>query len=55
MMKLVLALLVAGAVGGCGATNPVSSLSPTALQGAPGTANDISTGGQGDQSHNDRN
>jgi hypothetical protein len=45
--------LLAGMVAACGVTHPVSP-SRTNVQAAPGAANDIATGGQGAQNHNDR-
>lgn len=49
-----LSLLFAAMLAGCGLRHPVSSATAGALQGAPGSANDTATGGQGNQGHNDR-
>jgi outer membrane protein assembly factor BamE (lipoprotein component of BamABCDE complex) len=47
------ALLATLAVSACGMQG-VSTARSTDLQGAPGTAADLATGGQGNSFHNDR-
>ncbi len=50
MHKLALslaALLLAGALSACAQVHGVSTAGSTNMGGAPGTANDIATGGQG--------
>jgi hypothetical protein len=41
------ALLLAGGVSACAQVHGVSSAGATNMGGAPGTANDLATGGQG--------
>ena len=47
-----LAFMLCG-LAGCSAVHPVSSFHSTNLEGAPGTADDGTTGGQGNSAHGD--
>ncbi len=46
-------LLLAGSLSACGQIHGVSSVKSTNLEGSPGTANDLATGGQGNDNHTD--
>ena len=47
-----LAFMLSG-LAGCSAVHPVSSFHSTNLEGAPGSADDVTTGGQGSSAHGD--